>query len=93
MSAVLTVKKFQGILDLTISADLHGSLAPEEYLNWKNQFPFVVKNTLSRHYKRPLGWWNLRLSAKILALLRLSINFFQLRLTIKLKINVFVSKS
>ena len=28
-----------------------------------------------------MGWWHLRLSAKILALLRLSANFFQLRLT------------
>ena len=34
-----------------------------------------------------MGWWLLRLSAKILALLRLSVNFFQLRLTKKLKIN------
>ena len=34
-----------------------------------------------------MGWWYLRLSAKILALLRLSANFFQLRLTKKLKIN------
>ena len=33
-----------------------------------------------------MGWWYLRLSAKILALLRLSVSFFQLRLTIKLKI-------
>ena len=40
-----------------------------------------------------MGWCHLRLSAKILALLRLSVNFFQLRLTIKLKINFFVSKS
>ena len=32
-----------------------------------------------------MGWWHLRLSAKILALLRLSANFFQLRLTKKLK--------
>ena len=32
-----------------------------------------------------MGWWCLRLSAKILALLRLSANFFQLRLTKKLK--------
>ena len=31
-----------------------------------------------------MWWWLLRLSAKILALLRLSINFFQLRLTKKL---------
>ena len=28
-----------------------------------------------------MGWWLLRLSAKMLALLRLSVNFFQLRLT------------
>ena len=36
-----------------------------------------------------MGWWLLRLSAKILILLRLSGNFFQLRLTKKLKINFF----
>ena len=34
-----------------------------------------------------MGWWLLRLSAKILALLRLSVNFFQKRLTKKLNIN------
>ena len=39
-----------------------------------------------------MGWWLLRLSAKILALLRLSVNFFQLRLTKKLKINLFCFK-
>ena len=39
-----------------------------------------------------MGWWPLRLSAKILALLRLSVNFFQLRLTKKLKINFFCLK-
>ena len=38
-----------------------------------------------------MGWWLLRLSAKILAVLRLSVNFFQLRLTKKLI--SFVSKS
>ena len=43
------------------------------------------------------GWgicrlWLLRLSAKILALLRLSLNFFQLRLTKKLKIYFFCFK-
>ena len=37
-------------------------------------------------------WWHLRLSAKILALLRLSANFLQLRLTKKLKINFFCFK-
>ena len=39
-----------------------------------------------------MGWWLLRLSAKILAVLRLSVNFFQLRLTRKLKINLFCFK-
>ena len=39
-----------------------------------------------------MGWWLLRLSAKILAFLRLSVNFFQLRLTKKLKINLFCFK-
>ena len=39
-----------------------------------------------------MGWWPLRLWAKILALLRLSVDFFQLRLTKKLKINVFCFK-
>lgn len=39
-----------------------------------------------------MGCWLLRLSAKILALLRLSVNFLQLRLTKKLKINFFGSK-
>ena len=35
-----------------------------------------------------MGWRLLQLSAKILALLRISVNYFQLRLTKKLKINV-----
>ena len=39
-----------------------------------------------------MGWWLLRLSAKILALLRPSVNFFQLRLTKKLNINFFCFK-
>ena len=39
-----------------------------------------------------MGWCLLRLSAKILALLRLSVNFLQLRLTKKLKINFFCFK-
>ena len=39
-----------------------------------------------------MGWYLLRLSAKILALLRLSVNFFQLRLTTKFKINFFCFK-
>ena len=39
-----------------------------------------------------MGWWLLRLSGKILVLLRLSVNFFQLRLTKNLKINFFCLK-
>ena len=39
-----------------------------------------------------MGWWLLRLSAKIWALLRLSVIFFQLRLRKKLKINLFCFK-
>ena len=39
-----------------------------------------------------MGCWLLRLSAKILALLGLSVNLFQLRLTKRLKINFFCFK-
>ena len=39
-----------------------------------------------------MGWWLLRVLARILALLRLSVNFFQLRLTKKLKITFFCFK-
>ena len=39
-----------------------------------------------------MGWWLLRLSAKILTLLRVSVNFDQLRLTKKLNINFFCFK-
>ena len=39
-----------------------------------------------------MGWCLLRLSAKILALLRLSVNFFQSLLTKKLNINFFCFK-
>ena len=36
----LTVKKFQCISNFAISSfDLHGILAPEESINWKNRFP------------------------------------------------------
>ena len=64
------------------------------------QTPFLNKNrrgggggVCTQAIKRvSMGWWLLRLSAKILALLRLSVNFFQLRLTKKLKINFFCFK-
>ena len=39
-----------------------------------------------------MGWWLLRLLAKVLALLPLSVNFFQLQLTKKLKINFYSFK-
>ena len=39
-----------------------------------------------------MGWWLLRLSAKVWALLRLSVNFLQLRLTKKLTITFFCFK-
>ena len=39
-----------------------------------------------------MGWWFLRLLAKVLALLPLSVNFVQLLLTKKLKINFYSFK-
>ena len=45
-----------------------------------------------REMRVSMGWWLLRLSAKILALLPLPVNFFQLRLTKKLKTNFFCFK-
>ena len=45
-----------------------------------------------RFVRVSMGWWLLRLSAKILALLRVSVNFDQLRLTKKLNINFFCFK-
>ena len=51
------------------------------------------RNDWPMSYQRvSMGWCLLRLSAKILALLRLSVNFLQLRLTKKLKINFFCFK-
>ena len=44
-----TVKKFQGVSNLTISANLDGIPAPKEFLNSKNQFS-CQKNILSRQY-------------------------------------------
>ena len=40
---ILTVRKFQGILNLTISAVIHRPLVSEESLAWKNQFPCSQK--------------------------------------------------
>ena len=38
-------QKFQVISNLTISPDLNGHLAPEESLNWKEQFPCSQKES------------------------------------------------
>ena len=71
-------------------------------MSLKNAFKDSCPSPLGRKYSGPLprctwmrvsmGWWLLRLSAKILALLRLSVNFFQLRLTKRLKNNFFCFK-
>ena len=42
---ILTVRKFRGISNLTISTDPQGILAPEESLNWKNQSPCSQKHS------------------------------------------------
>ena len=49
-TVILTVKTFQGIANLTISADLHGLLAPEESLHLKNHWP-CCENTPSESPK------------------------------------------
>ena len=45
------VEKSQLISNIPISADLHGLLAPEESLNWKNCSQF--SNTISPDITRP----------------------------------------
>ena len=66
-------------------------------LGWPHLIYTLKKCPLARAESKSdkrvsMGWWLLRLSAKILAILRLSVNFFQLRLTKKLKINLFCFK-
>ena len=46
---------------------------------------FVYYQTLSRLLRVSMGWWHLRLSAKILALLRLSVNFFSVTVNERVK--------
>ena len=43
---ILTVKKFQGISNLTISADYPELLAPKEFQNWKNNAAPMFSKTL-----------------------------------------------
>ena len=49
---ILMVEKSQFISNLPISADLHGLLAPEECLNWKNcsQFSNIISPDIIRPY-------------------------------------------
>ena len=58
-------------------------------------FVFQAQSSCTGHEAEKtvsMGRWLLRLSAKNLALLRLSVTFFQLRLTKMLKINSFCFK-
>ena len=49
---ILMVEKSQFISNLPISADLHGLLAPEESLNWKNcsEFSIIISPDIIRPY-------------------------------------------
>ena len=74
-----------GIFDFgRVRIETRAKKMKEEEGEGKEDFlPFFHPSPLfySRHFSRvSMGWWLLRLSAKILALLRLSVNFFQLRL-------------
>ena len=64
--------------------------------NLRNTIAFADSQTENKPVKEGLingvVALNLRLSAKILALLRLSVNVFQLRITKKLKFNFFCFK-
>ena len=82
----------KSVFSLTIayeSPDLRGNL--------RNTIVFADSQTENKPVKEGLingvVAFNLLLSAKILALLRRSVNVFQLRITKKLKLISFVSKS
>ena len=58
----LTVQKFQGISNLTISADLHGILAPKlRFSKLEKKIPMFFKNSLLEIILRP---YNLPFSEK-----------------------------
>ena len=69
-----------------------GSLSFAKSILCNEMFGSTLHANQSFKMRGLMGWCLLRLSAKILALLRLSVNFFQLRLTKKLKINFFCFK-
>ena len=70
----------QALLSFHFNSFVPGNFAKKRLLKLFSLFLDTKKRV-------SMGWWLLRLSAKILALLRLSVNFFQLRLTKKLNAN------
>ena len=71
-----------------IDTFIHSRSSPENH----TRFQTKMGKMNTRFQRVSMGWCLLRLLAKILALLRLSVNFLQLRLTKKLKINFFCFK-
>ena len=89
------IKSFDGVTVSLVRLDLLTFAQP--LLQSLRYLYFLLPATSHHHmqsiyHRVSMGWWLLRLSAKILALLRLSVNLFQLRLTKKLKINFFSFK-
>ena len=70
------------VFSLTIAYE-----GPDIRGNLRNTIAFADSQTENKP-----GGWLLQLSAKILALLRRSVNFFQIRITKKLKFNFFCFK-
>ena len=75
----------------------HARLEVSPNLRHAGVFQTSTMANLGIGFQEPLtrvsmGWWLLRLSAKILALLRLLVNFFQLRLIVNFTKTIFVKK-
>ena len=51
---ISTTKKFQGISNLAILANLHRLRSPEKSPNWPKTSSQVLKNILSEHYRTGL---------------------------------------
>ena len=76
------------VFSLTIAYE-----GPDLRGNLRNTIAFADSQTENKPLKEGLnGGWLLQLSAKILALLRRSVNVFQIRITKKLKFNFFCFK-
>ena len=70
--------------------DVNNHIA-DHLLQMKHQIDWDSPTCIT-YLRVSMGWWLLRLSAKMFVLLRLSVNFFQLRLIKKLKIDFFCFK-